>query len=143
MIPVCQASRSCKRYDQLNDQHHQIGRTHSISGSTPLSNFPRNTSGRNSLSRLPTTGSMTECCTPRAALRETLTAEDNKRALVGRRARPIIPPAVCREARRCELDGVSSRVGTTPVRPESWESRCVRVHRVYNVRASHRPARRL
>src|SRR6266702_6564128 len=102
MMSVCQAMGRCKRHDQRSTP---LDRTHPFHLRLCAHlKSPREYLRQEFPEPSPNDGvyyRVVRRCTSRAALRETLTTEDNKRALVRRRAgahKPVIPPVVGREA---------------------------------------------
>lgn len=90
-----------------------VGRTHSIFGSAPFSNFPGNTSGRNTLSRLPTAGSRTESSV--VAFRELPSARRAPPRMISGRSSGAEPGRTNQYSipwLAVKLDSESSRAGT-------------------------------
>jgi hypothetical protein len=129
MMPVCQAARSLyKVRSTISDMTHPFHlRLHA-----PLK-FLREYLWQELTEPSPDDGVYDRVVrrrTPRAALREMLTAEDNKRALVWRRAtgrahKPVVPPVVGHEARQCKLVRRHPRAVRDGL-PASARRRCAR-----------------
>ena len=137
MIPVCYDKNMNLGEERSTPLAGAEGRTHSISGSAPFSNFPGNSSGRNSLSRLPTAASSTESSV--VALRELPSARRAPPRMTSGRssgAEPgrtnqysspwsaVKPDSVSSRAdTAARIEMACPRVGTMPVRPASCGSR--------------------